>query len=346
MNFNLQIPRSVISILAVLILFAGMIPTLQAQVSAKKPNIVVIMAAAVAGIWGISALTISGMMGGRTLNIDRIANEGALFTPLLRSAILHGRTRRRRSGLLSQTPFRTGLLEGGYAAAAKKGLQDKDPTIAELLKPFGYATAQIGKNHLGDRNEYLPTVHGFDEFYGILYHLNAMEEPYQGDYPKGAVFEGTFRLTQYRKWILKPQLWTIPPPDPRATGTGHGKADDRRQWPLCRRIPYMDPAAKTNMEDIPNLNSHPPFQRFRRNAPVKTGKPFFLWHNSTRTHVWTHLLPQVARQERLRPLRRRHDGTGLGSRRDSPRRLMTSASTDSATIVLFTTARQRREIFT
>ena len=140
----------------------------------KKPNIVVIMGDDV-GIWNISAYH-RGMMGGRTPNIDRIAKEGALFTDYYAQQSC---TAGRAAFILGQTPFRTGLLKVGMPAA-KQGLQDKDPTIAELLKPLGYATAQIGKNHLGDRNEYLPTVHGFDEFYGILYHLNAMEEPYQG----------------------------------------------------------------------------------------------------------------------------------------------------------------------
>jgi len=97
----------------------------------------------------------------------------------------------RAAFITGQTPFRTGLLKVGLPAA-KQGLQDKDPTIAELLKPLGYTSAQIGKNHLGDRNEYLPTVHGFDEFYGILYHLNAMEEPYDEVYPKTPGFRAQF----------------------------------------------------------------------------------------------------------------------------------------------------------
>src|ERR1019366_6642208 len=142
----------------------------QAQAPSKPPNIVVIMGDDV-GIWNISAYH-RGMMGGRTPNIDRIANDGALFTDYYaqQSCTAGG-----AAFITGQTPFRTGLLMVGLPAA-KQGLQDSDPTIAELLKPLGYATAQIGKNHLGDRNEYLPTVHGFDEFYGILYHLNAMEE--------------------------------------------------------------------------------------------------------------------------------------------------------------------------
>src|SRR5215203_5909565 len=152
----------------------------------QRPNIVVIMADDV-GIWTISAYH-RGMMGGSTPNIDRIAREGALFTDYYAQQSC---TAGRAAFILGQTPFRTGLLKVGMPAA-KQGLQEKDPTIAELLKPYGYATAQIGKNHLGDRNEYLPTVHGFDEFYGILYHLNAMEEPYDGDYPTVEGFHERF----------------------------------------------------------------------------------------------------------------------------------------------------------
>ena len=124
--------------------------------SGKKPNIVVIMGDDV-GTWNISAYH-RGMMGGRTPNIDRIAKEGALFTDYYAQQSC---TAGRAAFILGQNPFRTGLLKVGMPAA-KQGLQDKDPTIAELLKPYGYATAQTGKNHLGDRNEFLPTVHGFD----------------------------------------------------------------------------------------------------------------------------------------------------------------------------------------
>ena len=137
----------------------------------SKPNILVIFADDV-GVSNISAYH-RGMMGGRTPNIDRIANEGALFTDYYAQQSC---TAGRSAFITGQTPFRTGLLAVGLPGA-KQGLQDKDPTIAELLKPLGYATAQIGKNHLGDRNEFLPTVHGFDEFFGNLYHLNAEEEP-------------------------------------------------------------------------------------------------------------------------------------------------------------------------
>ena len=135
----------------------------------QKPNILVIMGDDI-GYWNISAYN-RGMMGYRTPNIDRIANEGAIFTDYYGQQSC---TAGRAAFITGQSPLRTGLLKVGLPAA-KEGLSGKDPTLAELLKPQGYATGQFGKNHLGDRNEFLPTVHGFDEFYGNLYHLNAIE---------------------------------------------------------------------------------------------------------------------------------------------------------------------------
>src|SRR4030042_820813 len=151
-----------------------------------RPNILVIMGDDI-DYWNVSAYN-RGMMGYRTPNIDRIANEGAVFTDYYGQQSC---TAGRAAFILGQTPFRTGLLKVGMPGA-KQGIQDKDPTIAELLKPLGYATAQFGKNHLGDRNEFLPTVRGFDEFYGNLYHLNAEEEPEDADYPKNPQFKATF----------------------------------------------------------------------------------------------------------------------------------------------------------
>src|SRR5271154_1669398 len=152
----------------------------------KKPNIVVIMGDDV-GVWNLSAYH-RGMMGGRTPNIDRIANEGALFTDYYAQQSC---TAGRGAFITGQHPFRTGLLAVGLPGSTL-GLQKEDPTIADLLKPLGYATAQIGKNHLGDRNEFLPTVHGFDLFDGNLYHLNAEEEPEDPDYPKQPGFHEKF----------------------------------------------------------------------------------------------------------------------------------------------------------
>src|SRR5579871_606535 len=181
MNLLMKYFLSLLTAATVLLGPAGM-----AQGQTKKPNIVVIMSDDV-GIWNISAYH-RGMMGGRTPNIDRIAQEGALFTDYYAQQSC---TAGRAAFILGQTPFRTGLLKVGLPGA-KQGIQDKDPTIAELLKTHGYATAQIGKNHLGDRNEFLPTVHGFDEFFGNLYHLNSEEEPEDPDYPKDPAFHKNF----------------------------------------------------------------------------------------------------------------------------------------------------------
>jgi arylsulfatase A-like enzyme len=137
----------------------------------QKPNILVIMGDDI-GYWNVSAYN-RRQMGYHTPNIDRIANEGAIFTDYYGQQSC---TAGRAAFITGQSPLRTGLLKVGLPAA-KEGLSDKDPTIAELLKPQGYVTGQFGKNHLGDRNEFLPTVHGFDAFFGNLYHLNAEEEP-------------------------------------------------------------------------------------------------------------------------------------------------------------------------
>ena len=154
--------------------------------AAGKPNIVI--------IWGddigqsdISAYSM-GLMGFHTPNIDRVAKEGMIFTDYYAEQSC---TAGRASFITGQSGLRTGLTKVGLPGAAV-GLQKEDPTIAELLKAQGYATGQFGKNHLGDRNEYLPTVHGFDEFYGNLYHLNAEEEPELPDYPKDPAFRAKF----------------------------------------------------------------------------------------------------------------------------------------------------------
>src|SRR4249919_1292975 len=160
-----------------------------APVSAQqpaKPNIVIIWGDDI-GQSNVSAYS-RGLMGYQTPNIDRIAQEGMRFTDLYAEQSC---TAGRASFITGQHGLRTGLTKVGLPAATV-GLHREDPTIAELLKPLGYATAQIGKNHLGDRNEYLPTVHGFDEFYGNLYHLNAEEEPELPDYPKDPEFKKQF----------------------------------------------------------------------------------------------------------------------------------------------------------
>jgi arylsulfatase A-like enzyme len=237
----------------------------------KKPNIVVIMTDDV-GVWNSSAYH-RGMMGGRTPNIDRIANEGALFTDYYAQQSC---TAGRAAFIAEQHPFRTGLLTVGMPGSPI-GLQEEDPTIADLLEPLGYATAQIGKNHLGDRNEFLPTVHGFDEFYGNLYHLNAEEEPEDPEYPKFPGFHEKFGP----RGVLRCVALTSDnsePADARFGAWGKQKCEDT--GPLTReRMETID-------EDL--LQASLDF----RDKSAKSGKPFFLWHNSTRMHVWTRLSPR------------------------------------------------------
>jgi arylsulfatase A-like enzyme len=240
------------------------------QSGKKPPNILVIMSDDV-GIWNISAYH-RGMMGGRTPNIDRLANEGALFTDYYAQQSC---TAGRAAFILGQSPFRTGLLKVGLPGA-KQGIQDKDPTIAELLKPLGYATAQIGKNHLGDRNEFLPTVHGFDEFFGNLYHLNSEEEPEDPDYPKNPAF--------YKNFGPRGVL------DCKATDKDDTTEDPRFGKIGKQTIKDTGPLTRKRMETADEeLISH---SLEFMDRTVKANKPFFLWYNSTRMHVWTHLSPK------------------------------------------------------
>jgi arylsulfatase A-like enzyme len=148
------------------------------MMATEKPNVLLVLADDI-GWFDVGAYH-RGIMGTRTPNIDRIAAEGAMLTDNYAQASC---TAGRAAFITGQLPMRTGLTTVGMPGAPQ-GIQPEDPTLAELLKPQGYMTAQHGKNHLGDRNEFLPTVHGFDEFYGNLYHLNAEEEPEQPDYPR------------------------------------------------------------------------------------------------------------------------------------------------------------------
>ena len=157
---------------------------------AGKPNILIIWGDDI-GWFNISAYN-HGIMGYRTPNIDRIAKEGAMFTDWYGQQSC---TAGRAAFITGQSPIRTGLTKVGLPGA-KLGLQPEDPTIAELLKPLGYADGQFGKNHLGDRDEFLPTVHGFDEFFGNLYHLNAEEEPENPDYPEESRIQEEIRAAR------------------------------------------------------------------------------------------------------------------------------------------------------
>ena len=219
--------------------------------AADKPNILVIWGDDV-GFFNISANN-NGMMGYETPNIDRIANEGAMFTDWYAQQSC---TAGRAAFVLGQHPFRTGLLTIGMPGA-KQGIRDDQPTIAELLKPHGYVSGQFGKNHLGDRDEHLPTNHGFDEFFGNLYHLNAEEEPETYYYPKDPAFH-----EQY---------------GPR--GVIHSYADGR--------IEDTGPMTRKRMETADEEFSGAAI-KFMEKA-VNEDKPFFVWLSATRMHVWTRL---------------------------------------------------------
>jgi arylsulfatase A-like enzyme len=237
---------------------------------APKPSILVIMGDDI-GYWNISAYS-RGMMGYHTPNIDRIAREGAIFTDYYGQQSC---TAGRAAFITGQSPLRTGLLKVGLPGATE-GLSDKDPTIADLLKAQGYATGQFGKNHLGDRNEFLPTVHGFDEFFGNLYHLNAEEEPENIDYPKGPAFRAQFGPRGILKCVAT--ATDTPGDDPRFGPWGKQKCDD------------TGPLTKKRMETIDSEFIKASFDFIDRAQRDK--KPFFVWLNTTRMHIWTHLKPE------------------------------------------------------
>jgi arylsulfatase A-like enzyme len=246
------------TISVLLALAIGSSGPLMAQAATKQPNILVIWGDDV-GYWNISAYN-QGMMGYKTPNIDRIAKEGALFTDWYGQQSC---TAGRAAFITGQVGFRTGLLKVGLPGA-KEGLQGRDVTIAELLKARGYKTGQFGKNHLGDRDEHLPTAHGFDEFFGSLYHLNAEEEPENPDY---------FKDPEMRKRYA-------------TRGVIHSRATpDGKQ-----KIELTGPLTKKRMETVD--------EEFTREAlrfveeSKKEGKPFFLWWSSTRMHIFTHLKPE------------------------------------------------------
>jgi len=220
-----------------------------------KPNILVLWGDDI-GYWNISHNN-RGMMGYKTPNIDRLAKEGIGFTDFYGQQSC---TAGRSAFITGQNPLRTGLTKVGFPGA-KEGLSAEDPTIAELLKPHGYATAQFGKNHLGDRDEHLPTNHGFDEFFGNLYHLNAEEEPEHEDYPKDPEFRKRFGP----RGVI--HSWALP------DGT--------------QKIEDTGPLTKKRMETIDDEVTARTLEYLEEAAAGD--KPFFVWWNATRMHFRTHI---------------------------------------------------------
>jgi arylsulfatase A-like enzyme len=241
--------------------------TQSVEQSAKKPNILVIFGDDI-GVANVSAYT-HGLVGYRTPNIDRIAHEGMMFTDYYAEQSC---TAGRSAFITGIATLRTGLSKVG-APGANLGLQAKDPTIAELVKPLGYATGQFGKNHLGDRNEYLPTVHGFDEYFGSLYHLNASEDPEGFYYPR----DPRFAEVMGPRGVL--HTWATDKDDlteqPRFGRIGRQKVED------------TGPLTKKRMETIDDETSAAAMDFMDRQ--VKAGKPFFCWMNATRMHFRTHV---------------------------------------------------------
>src|SRR5277367_4753020 len=262
-----------IQVLVVAIFFAvmGLFAPLPSSAQAKKPNILVIFGDDI-GYSNISAYNM-GMMGYKTPNIDGVAKQGAIFTDYYAQQSC---TAGRAAFITGQSPFRTGLLKVGLPGA-DLGLRAQDPTIADLLKGQGYMTFQNGKNHLGDRNEFLPTVHGFDEFFGNLYHLNAEQEPENVDYPKNPAFYAKFGP----RGVLKCKAIATDnpaPPDPRFGAWGKQTCEDTGPLTIERMKTIDEDFLATTLDDM--------------DRSVNAGKPFFIWHNTTRMHIWTHLQPK------------------------------------------------------
>jgi arylsulfatase A-like enzyme len=272
MNFGRALSTAVI-IFSVLALAAAP----QAPAQEKKPNILVIMGDDI-GIANIGVYS-HGMMAGKTPNLDRLAKEGMLLTDYYAEASC---TAGRANFIMGELPIRTGMTTVGQAGAAI-GIPAEAVTIATILKAQGYATGQFGKNHLGDKNEFLPTVHGFDEFFGYLYHLDAMEDPFHPNYPQNLL-----NVVGPRNLV---HSWATTTDDatemPRWGKIGKQKIQDEGPLP-----PHPTNGIKYNMETVDDTIRDLSLA-FIDKAKAD-GKPFFVWLNPTRMHVVTHLSPKYA----------------------------------------------------
>ncbi|MGA2369547.1 MAG: arylsulfatase [Candidatus Korobacteraceae bacterium] len=269
MDLGASVRKITLGALAVASVFAGGSATLQAQAAgAKQPNIVVIMGDDI-GMWNIGAYH-RGMMAGTTPNIDKMAKEGMLFTDYYAEASC---TAGRANFITGELPIRTGMTTVGQAGA-KIGIPAEAVTTATILKSMGYATGQFGKNHLGDRNEYLPCVHGFDEFLGYLYHLDAMEDPAHPNYPQNLL-----GVVGPRNMV---HCWATDKNDttdmPRWGVVGKQKIEDAGTL-YPKRMETVD-------DEFLDLTL-----KFMDKAKAEN-KPFFVWLNPTRMHIVTHLSPK------------------------------------------------------
>lgn len=263
-----------LTVFAGMAVFLGMISQAQAAEGEKKPNILVIMGDDV-GWFNIGAYH-QGIMSGKTPNLDKLASQGMRFTDYYAEASC---TAGRANFITGELPIRTGLTTVGQAGA-DVGIPAEACTLATALKSLGYATGQFGKNHLGDLNKYLPTLHGFDEFHGYLYHLDAMSDPYWYSYPKDSAFRAKYGPRNVlHSWATDVEDETV---EPRWGKVGKQKIVDDGPLP-----PHPTEGVKYNMETFDDVLLQDSFA-FMEKAK-KEGKPFFVWHNTTRMHIWTFL---------------------------------------------------------
>jgi len=276
MDLGARVRRAAFGALAVSSIIAAGNLTSHAQTTqTSKPNIVVIMADDIG--WSNIGVYNMGMMAGRTPNLDKMAKEGMIFTDYYAEASC---TAGRAAFITGELPIRTGMTTVGQAGA-DLGLPAEAMTMATALKAQGYATGQFGKNHLGDKNAYLPTVHGFDEFFGYLYHLDAMEDPFHPAYPQELLnVVGPRNLV--RSWATETDDTTV---DPRWGKVGKQKIQDEGPLP-----PHPMTGIKYNMETVDEAFVADSIS-FMTKAKA-ANKPFFLWLNPTRMHVVTHLSPK------------------------------------------------------
>ena len=297
--------------------------TSPAAAQEKKPNIVVIMGDDI-GIWNIGAYS-RGMMAGRTPNLDKLANEGMLFTDYYAEASC---TAGRANFITGELPIRTGMTTVGQAGSPV-GIPAQAVTIATALKSMGYATGQFGKNHLGDLNEFLPTVHGFDEFFGYLYHLDAMEDPVHPGYPQELLSQVGPR-NMVHSWATDKDDATVMP--------RWGKVGKQRIEDAGTLYPKRMETVDDEIRDL----------AFKFVDKAKAdGKPFFLWLNPTRMHIVTHLSPKYEAMRNSKNSWTIHEA-GMAQLDDivgATMQKLKDMGVDDNTIVVFTTD-NGTEVFT